>query len=133
MFFVYILENAAGKFYVGQTHDLDARIADHNRTDAFDGHYTRKNGPWRLVWSEEHESRSSAVSRERQIKLMKSARWIRERLLGHSAVDPEGPGSKVRSRGVGAAEPFLKKDADRASFLFGTAVAKRPRPEPLIS
>ncbi len=82
MFWVYVLENVVGKFYVGQTANLDVRVEDHNRTDCFDGHYTRKNGPWTLVWSEAHESRSSAVRRERQIKSMKSAKWIRAQLLG---------------------------------------------------
>ena len=76
MFWVYILENPKGTLYVGQTSDLPNRLVDHNRTDCFDGHYTRKNGPWRLVWSEPHESLSSAVRREQQIKRMKSAIWI---------------------------------------------------------
>ena len=65
---VYILENAKGIFYIGQTSDLQKRLRDHNRTDCVVSHYTRKNGPWRLVCSEPHETRSSAVRRERQIK-----------------------------------------------------------------
>jgi hypothetical protein len=32
MFWVYILENARGKFYVGQTENPDQRLQDHNRT-----------------------------------------------------------------------------------------------------
>ena len=89
MFWVYVLENPRGKFYVGQTEALDERLKDHNRTDCFDGHFTRKNGPWRLVWSEEHDTRGSAVRRERQIKRMKSAAWIRTHLL---AVNPDESG-----------------------------------------
>jgi putative endonuclease len=81
MFWVYVLENPRGMLYVGQTEDLANRVKDHNRTDSFDGHFTRKNGPWKLVWSEQHESRSSAVRRERQIKRMKSAKWIRSQLI----------------------------------------------------
>src|SRR5207253_2264320 len=81
MFWVYILQNQAGKFYVGQTGNLTNRLDDHNRTDSFDGHFTRKNGPWKLVWREAHSSRSSAVRRERQIKRMKSPGWIRRLLL----------------------------------------------------
>jgi predicted GIY-YIG superfamily endonuclease len=41
MFWVYVLENPRGKFYVGQTENLAARIEDHNRTDSFEGHLTR--------------------------------------------------------------------------------------------
>ena len=92
MFWVYVLENKHGKFYVGQTGNLEARLIDHNRTDSFDGHFTRKNGPWELVWVEEHNTRSSAVSRERQIKRMKSAEWIRRHLLNKAAVNPDSSG-----------------------------------------
>ena len=81
MFWVYVLENPEGKFYIGQTGDLNERLKDHNRTDCFEGHYTRKNGPWRVVWLEPHETRSSAMQREREIKRMKSANWIRKHLL----------------------------------------------------
>ena len=81
-FFVYILSNPAGKLYVGHTADLDARVRDHNRTDETKGKFTRKNGPWRLLWSEPHPTRASAMRREREIKSWKSSRTIRERLLG---------------------------------------------------
>src|SRR5215475_9369218 len=81
VFWVYILENAAGKFYIGQTDSFEERLVCHNRTDRPHGKFTRKNGPWRLVWKEQHPTRSSAMRRERQIKAMKSARWIRENLL----------------------------------------------------
>src|SRR5688500_18191558 len=81
MFWVYILENSQGRFYIGHTSDLTARLANHNRTDRVLGKFTRKNGPWRLVWQEEHSSRVSAMRRERQIKAIKSAHWIRETLL----------------------------------------------------
>jgi len=78
---VCILENQAGSFCVGQTADLIRRMDEHNAMRPSKGKHTLKNRPWRLVWSEEHTSRSSAMRRERQIKSMKSARWIREHLL----------------------------------------------------
>lgn len=68
MFWVYVLKTLRGKFHVGQTAKLPERIVDHNRTEAFEGHFTPKNGPWTLVWSDAHDSCSSAVVRERQIK-----------------------------------------------------------------
>ena len=94
MFWVYILENPSGTFYLGQTEDLKVRLLDHNRIDSFDGHFTRKNGPWKLVWKEEHSSRKSAMLRERQIKRMKSAKWIRTHLLASNsaAVNPDASG-----------------------------------------
>ena len=81
MFWVYLLQNPDGHFYVGHTDNLRNRVASHNRTDKVIGKFTRKNGPWVLVWSEEYPSRSIAMRRERQIKSWKSARLIRTRLL----------------------------------------------------
>jgi len=81
MFWVYILQNQKGHFYVGHTDNLGTRVASHNRTDKISGKFTRKNGPWTLIWTEEHPDRSSATRREREIKRWKSARLIRERLL----------------------------------------------------
>jgi len=82
---VYVLESEAGRFYVGQTDDLNRRIGQHNGTVPANGKYTLKSGPWRLVWHEVHPTRASAMMRERQIKRMKSARWIREQLLERSS------------------------------------------------
>ena len=81
MYYVYILQNRDSRFYIGHTDDLASRLASHNRSDKLLGKFTRKNGPWELVWSEQHATRASAVARERQIKGMKSAVWIREHLL----------------------------------------------------
>ena len=81
MYWAYVLENLHGQFYVGQTGDLRERLHDHNLGDKISGKYTRKHGPWSIVWSEAHPTRSAAMARERQIKAMKSARWIRETLL----------------------------------------------------
>ncbi len=81
MFWTYVIQNPAGQFYVGHTDNLSARVKNHNRTDKIAGKFTRKDGPWTLVWSEEHPNRSSAMRREREIKKWKSARLIRTRLL----------------------------------------------------
>lgn len=81
MYWVYILQNALGRYYIGQTQDLQSRLESHNRKDRIDGKFTRKNGPWQLVWSEPHPTRSCAMIRERQIKAMKSSQWIRVHLL----------------------------------------------------
>jgi predicted GIY-YIG superfamily endonuclease len=71
---------------------LAARLEFHNNTESFDGHWTRKNGPWKLVWSEPHASRQSAMKRERCIKRKKSAKWIRSHLLKKAAVNPDESG-----------------------------------------
>src|SRR2546422_237742 len=80
-FWVYVLQNPNGRFYIGHTNDLSTRLKFHNRTDKTGGKFSRKTGPWAVAWSESHPSRAAAIQRERQIKGMKSARWIREHLL----------------------------------------------------
>jgi len=82
MFWTYVLQNPKGRFYVGHTENPAKRLADHNFNADTQGKWTRKNGPWKRVWCEPHPTRSSAMRRERQIKSMKSARWIRTQLTG---------------------------------------------------
>jgi putative endonuclease len=81
IYWVYVLENARGRFYIGTSDDPERRLTEHN--DSTRGHtsYTHKNGPWRLVWREPHPTRAAAVAREKQIKRKKSAQWIRDHLL----------------------------------------------------
>jgi putative endonuclease len=83
-FWTYILQNAAGKFYIGSTSDPAVRLERHN-SGVGKPTFTHKNGPWEVVWTEPHPTRGDAVARERQIKRMKSARWIRENLLNDEA------------------------------------------------
>jgi putative endonuclease len=82
-FWVYVLENPTGRFYVGSTKDLSERIKRHNPSSAeYKGSkYTHKNGPWELVYYESCQTRSEAIARERFIKSRKSATWIRRNLL----------------------------------------------------
>ena len=67
----------------GNTENANAPLdgCQDNRTDKILGKFTRKTGPGELVWCESHPTRALAVARERQIKAMKSARWIRRELL----------------------------------------------------
>jgi putative endonuclease len=66
-FWVYILASAKnGTLYVGSTDDLARRVWEHKQ-GVVPG-FTRKYGVKILVWFEAHETRESALSRERQIK-----------------------------------------------------------------
>ncbi|MGD8747217.1 MAG: GIY-YIG nuclease family protein [Balneolaceae bacterium] len=74
MYYVYILYSKKwGKFYTGQTQDLGDRFIRHNQGR---NSYTRQGRPWRLVYAERFASRSEAISREREIKNMKSRAYI---------------------------------------------------------
>ena len=60
-------------FYVGQSNDLDYRVSKHN--DGF-SKYTSSKIPWRLVYFEMFETRKEALQREKEIKRMKSNKYI---------------------------------------------------------
>ena len=66
-FYAYILSSLRnGKLYVGHTEDLERRLAQHNQGQG--GKFTKQQGPWELVYSEEQVDRSAAMSREWYLK-----------------------------------------------------------------
>jgi putative endonuclease len=68
MYFVYILKNPKGVLYKGQTDDLEKRIKQHNDpVDSFPS-FTKKRGPWTLVYKEKYPTRDEARQRERFLK-----------------------------------------------------------------
>lgn len=69
-FWTYILQSeSCGRYYCGSTSDLQRRVEQHNNLERPGAITTaRYPGPWRLVWYEEHGSRSAAMRREKQIK-----------------------------------------------------------------
>ena len=84
MFWTYVLQNCKGRFYIGHTENPQTRLDNHNIVDDPQGKWTRKNGPWKLVWKESHSNRSDAIRQERHIKSMKSSKWIGENLLNRN-------------------------------------------------
>jgi putative endonuclease len=80
-YFVYILRCADGTLYTGSTNDVQARLLTHNSGRG--AKYTAGRRPVRIVYSEEHESRSSAQRREHQLK-----RWTRAKKEALIAGDP---------------------------------------------
>ncbi len=66
-FFVYILECSNGRFYTGNTSNLDLRISQH-LTGNNPNSYTYNLRPVILVWAQECPTRHDALSVEKQIK-----------------------------------------------------------------
>jgi len=77
-FTVYIIESlSTGKRYVGQTNNLQRRLAEHNNPDHNPGKYTSKHaGPWKLIHQEQYSSRSEAMKRERWLKSGTGRQWL---------------------------------------------------------
>jgi putative endonuclease len=70
MYWVYVLVNKqVGKRYIGHTGDLQRRLDEHNGSSENNKRFTGKgSGQWDLVYSEEHETRSAAMKREKWLK-----------------------------------------------------------------
>lgn len=69
MYHAYIIKSETkGRYYVGSTGDIDARILRHNcgRNKS-----TKYGIPWILVYSEEFKTEQDAYKREMQIKSYK--------------------------------------------------------------
>ena len=85
--FVYILQCMDKTLYTGITTDLKQRLHEHNHSRK-GAKYTRGRRPVTLCYSESHSSRSSAASREHQIKRL--SRKQKMQLIGklkHNGVD----------------------------------------------
>jgi len=74
MYFVYIIECGDTSLYTGITTDLKRRFLEHKNGKG--GHYTRAKQAKKIVYSEKHPDKSSALKREAEIK-----GWSRERKL----------------------------------------------------
>ena len=65
---VYVVQNPAGRFYIGLSEDVDVRVWQHN-----DGvsKWTRPRGPWALVWTGPPMNLSKARKLENHLKRQK--------------------------------------------------------------
>jgi predicted GIY-YIG superfamily endonuclease len=83
MWFLYILRCSDRSLYIGETGDLDLRVAKHN--DGRASGFTARRRPVVPVYSEDHPTRQTALKRERQLK-----KWTRAKkealIAGNSAL-----------------------------------------------
>jgi putative endonuclease len=83
MFIVYVLYNSvADKFYVGQTQNLDARLAAHNNKHKTMSYTARFKGEWKVIYTESLPTRSEALKREKQLKSHQGREYIRQYIPG---------------------------------------------------
>ena len=79
MYYLYFLYSAsAGKYYIGQTGDVQARLSYHNSVD--NRIWTKRGQPWELVAYFEFPDRGAAMVAERFVKKQKSVSTI-ERII----------------------------------------------------
>ncbi|MCX6787886.1 MAG: GIY-YIG nuclease family protein [Candidatus Kaiserbacteria bacterium] len=73
-YFVYLLECEDSSVYTGITTDVERRFAEHQ--NGIGSHFTRAKKAKRILYTEKHPDRSSALKREAEIK-----KWPREKKL----------------------------------------------------
>ncbi|MBI2617270.1 GIY-YIG nuclease family protein [Candidatus Gottesmanbacteria bacterium] len=67
-FTVYILRTSANTLYIGQTNNLEKRLAQHKNKNPKAAKYTRYFNSFTLVYTETYSTRSLAMQREWQLK-----------------------------------------------------------------
>ena len=78
-FHVYILQSLKdNSYYIGSTNNLEDRVERHNQGRS---QYTKGKRPWKLVYSEQYQDRTSAVKRENRIKRQKRKGFIEKLVL----------------------------------------------------
>jgi putative endonuclease len=65
---VYVIQNPEGKFYIGLSDDVVRRIDQHNVGIST---WTRKKGPWTLIWQSAEMTLSDARKLELSLKRQK--------------------------------------------------------------
>ena len=66
MFYVYILTNKANNvLYIGMTNDIQRRMTEH-KSEMIDG-FSKRYHTHKLVYFEEYEHPTEAISREKQL------------------------------------------------------------------
>lgn len=67
--------------YVGTAEDINWRLERHNQGW---GKYTRRGIPWKIVYAESFEDKSSALKREKEIKNRKSRKYLQRFIKNHT-------------------------------------------------
>ena len=81
-YFTYILHSeSCGRFYIGQTQNLEKRLNRHNA-----GHVrsTKACKPWDLVWYKSFDTRSEAFQLESKLKSFKKRDYLIKWMENHS-------------------------------------------------
>jgi len=79
MFYIYVIQNNLGKIYIGQTEDIETRLARHNKIlPSKKTSFTARQGKnWKLVYTEEFTERKEAIKREKELKSYQGRLYIK--------------------------------------------------------
>ncbi len=74
MYYLYILRCSDDSLYTGISNDLDKRMKTHREGKG--SKYVRAHSPFKMIYSEEFETKSEALKREIEIKKWSRAEKI---------------------------------------------------------
>jgi len=77
MWYVYVLQNNKGNWYIGSTMDLRKRILRHNSGR---NKSTKYGVPWKLIYCEISTDKQDARTREKYLKSGMGRRYLKNRL-----------------------------------------------------
>ncbi len=76
MYFVYLIQSDFdNSFYVGYSQDPHKRLLAHNNGEST---YTRRKMPWKLLYTEEYNSKSEALKREKFLKAQRNTEFYKK-------------------------------------------------------
>jgi len=76
---VYILKSLKfNHYYIGQTNNLDQRLARHNAGLEY---WTKRYRPWSVIYKETYKTRQEATMRERYLKSHAGRNWLKKNIL----------------------------------------------------
>ena len=75
MYHAYVIENLEGKLYIGQSNNLEARLIRHNNNRVKS---TKNKGPWKIIFSQQFQTRKESVNFEAYLKSLKKADYVKK-------------------------------------------------------
>jgi putative endonuclease len=86
MYFVYTLyAEKFDKIYVGSSEDPEKRLKSHN--DLRNKGWTKRFQPWKIIFTEQCDSKSTALIREKQLKSSRGRDYIRSYILNNQIIN----------------------------------------------
>lgn len=76
-FWIYVLENENGRWYIGQTSNLELRMERHNNQKVKS---TKNRGHWKLIYEQTVNTRSEALKIEEYWKSGSGRKYLKELL-----------------------------------------------------
>lgn len=67
-YYVYILRFSNDSLYIGQTNNLGQRLKDHKNKATRASKFSKENGEFKLVYSENYSTLIETMRREKQLK-----------------------------------------------------------------